>query len=86
MLCHFSGFRFCRELSREHVSNVYFTHELEEELADMNMKHQAMFHKDSDRELIMRSIDIQRIYPHSPGPTCSERGECIYKHDGLMCK
>ena len=55
---------------------MHFTRELEEELADMNMKH-VMFHKDSDREVIMRSIDIQRVYPHSPGPTCSEKGEHI---------
>ena len=68
------GLGFCRDLSREHVSNTYFTHELEEELGDTNMKH-TMFHKDSDRELIMRSIDVQRVYPHSPGLTCSERGK-----------
>ncbi len=64
------------EITRKHISDMYFNAELEAEVRDTG-KIWWKFHVDSDRELLFELLETERVcqlYQHTPSRLCPEKG------------
>lgn len=70
--------KFCTQLTRRHVSNVFFNAELESELGETLLKSVTFFKCDGDKNVVMSQIETARVtkpYAHARSPLCEKKGK-----------
>ena len=71
------GNNFCPELTRKHVSNAYYSAELESELEENCQKSITFFRSDQDKNRVMAEIEERRVskpYVHHQTDMCLQKG------------
>jgi len=70
------------ELTRKHVSEMFFRGEVEEELRDSPVELETVrFKSDSDIEIFMENVEegrVTELYPHQPNERCIKKGLYVY--------
>lgn len=62
------------QLSRKHISDMYYTGELESEMRMCPDRLQWCFYKEEDREKHLETVMSERMYCHTPADGCAKRG------------
>ena len=66
------------ELTRKHVSDMFYNAELECEIRKCQDRHDWAFIKDGDREKYLEKVvqeTNQKRYQHNPANGCTDRGK-----------
>ena len=77
----FYSIAFPLELTRKHISDMFFRGEIEEELRECpSQLEMVRFKSDSDMQMFMMSVEDGRmtnLYPHQRSNQCIQKGQCV---------